>query len=360
MKLSEWKDKLYNSESIIVYGAGNYGKVAAAYLSADNILSSKILAIAVTEKSEEEAIQNISVREIRELEMYSKDKDVMVLIAVAEDKRKAIRDTLSVYGFDNVYHMDKQLLLYMKGILEKKEQLQEQLQNTLKRITNVEKKIDDLLYGINLDRVMAESSWLKKKDFSAGRSAVNNMYLYFMYKILDSGRFHSILDIGMGQTSKMIGQYVKVNTEATHYIIEDDKEWIDFCAPMLELGDNSIIYQMDYVQKDYKGEKVRVYDGFKNRLDGYKFDYLSIDAPIGYDMKQYSRIDILSILPHCLKENWIIMIDDIDRIGEYNTFEEIKSILTKNEIDYVANIYPGGDKAFGIITSGDNKFFCTI
>ena len=353
MKISEWNDKLYNSKSIIIYGAGDYGKVVAAYLADKGISFPRIIAIAVTEKQKENYLLNIPIKEIMDLREYSEDDETLVLIAVAEAKRGKIQETLSFYGFKNVCYMDIQLYYYMKGCNENSEKVNRKFRKT-------EAKIDELLCGINLDRVMSESNWLKKKDFTPGRAAVNNMYLYFLYKILDSNRFCSLLDIGMGQTSKMIGQYAKENERVEYYIVENDKEWIDFFKPNLELGDNSIIIQMDYMEEKYRGEKVRTYADFQKKLKDYKFDYISIDAPIGYDMKQYSRIDILKLLPQCLKRSWIIMIDDINRTGEYNTFKSIKDILDSSGIDYTSNIYEGGDKSFGIITSKDNSFFCTI
>lgn len=56
----------------------------------------------------------------------------------------------------------------------------------------------------------------------------------------------------------------------------------------------------------------------ENAFQGKTFDLILIDAPLGADMKQYSRIAVLESLPECLAEQFVIMIDDTDRSGEKN------------------------------------------
>ena len=40
------------------------------------------------------------------------------------------------------------------------------------------------------------------------------------------------------------------------------------------------------------------------------YDLIFIDAPLGGISKIYSRIDILSIIPKCLSEHFVIIVDD--------------------------------------------------
>ena len=46
--------------------------------------------------------------------------------------------------------------------------------------------------------------------------------------------------------------------------------------------------------------------GSKETFQGQKFDFISVDAPYGGDMRQYSRIDILNLIPNELSENFVI------------------------------------------------------
>lgn len=49
-----------------------------------------------------------------------------------------------------------------------------------------------------------------------------------------------------------------------------------------------------------------------------KFDVISIDAPIGTDL-EYSRRDVLELLPDILEKDFVILMDDANRQGERNT-----------------------------------------
>lgn len=354
MKYDMWRD-ICGNKQIIVYGAGKYGHVVVEYILSDELLKDKIISVAETVVTVED-VYSIPVKNVKDLREYSQDKDTLVVVAVAEDKQCEILNTLHELGFCNIFRMNIKLFASM----ERWSKRRKQLQNIANGTNIVEGKMNDILWGMNFDRIISQSEWLKKRDFSPGRSAVNNMYLYLMYKILDSKKFHSILDIGMGQTTKMVGQYVNYDTAASHTIIEDNCEWIEFCGSTLDLGLRSSIVQMDYAIRAFRGESVRVYEGFKKKLQGKKFDYISIDAPIGFDMKNYSRIDILDILPECLAESWIIMMDDVERMGEYNTLDMIRDVLEENNIAYAEQEYWGGEKSFLIMTSLDNRFFCTI
>ena len=88
-------------------------------------------------------------------------------------------------------------------------------------------------------------------------------------------------------------------------------------------------------------EAVRVFKGFKETFQGQKFDFISVDAPLGGDMKQYARIDVLHLIPDGLGENFVIMVDDCNRIGENNTVKEIENKLIELNIPISVGKYCG-------------------
>ena len=51
--------------------------------------------------------------------------------------------------------------------------------------------------------------------------------------------------------------------------------------------------------------------------------------------------------------------DDYNRKGEKATIAEIEEVLKKNNIVYFKGIYPGLTDCC-VLTSADNKFFCTM
>ena len=203
-------------------------------------------------------------------------------------------------------------------------------------------------------------SWLRDVSLSPGRWAVGYPYLYVMFRILNELRPKSILEFGLGQSTRMIAQYAAANKDVKHYVVEHDKNWIEFFGNDCILPENTEIVVLDYDFVSYKeAKKVRIYKGASMVFQNMKFDYISIDGPLGGDMDSYSRIDILNLLPDCLKDSFIIMLDDYNRLAEQNTGREIERILKENGIAFKASTYYG-DKDIRIWCSQDLAFYCSL
>ena len=72
-----------------------------------------------------------------------------------------------------------------------------------------------------------------------------------------------------------------------------------------------------------------------------------------------SRIDILNYMPDCLNENFCLVIDDFNRIGEQNTAVWIKEILTQNGIAFREGVY-SGSKDLYLLASADLAWLCSM
>lgn len=212
-----------------------------------------------------------------------------------------------------------------------------------------------MLWATIFNSTIAGSKWFKEVGISPGRAAVGYPFFYVLYRILDEVKPNDILEMGLGQSTKMIGQYANY-CKCDHYIVEDNLAWISFFRKGFSLSENTKFIVLETKMESYKNaEAVRVFGEFEGNCSGKKYDLICIDAPLGYDMPTYSRIDILKILPDCLKKSFAIIIDDYQRIGERNTVQDIKNILDANAIKYVTGIY-SGDKELCIICSIDNEF----
>jgi hypothetical protein len=62
------------------------------------------------------------------------------------------------------------------------------------------------------------SEWLKDTAFNAGRWAIGFPVLYVLYRILDSMKPLSILEFGLGESSKMTGRYRNAFKDAAKII----------------------------------------------------------------------------------------------------------------------------------------------
>ena len=220
--------------------------------------------------------------------------------------------------------------------------------------------ISEAVWAEIYNSTITKSRWLKDKAFSPGRWAVGYPYLYVMYRILNEVQPQNILELGLGQSTKMIGQYTSYYKGVHHQVVEHDPEWIDFFKKNYSLSERTKLIQLNREFVPYKeAEKVRVFKDFSQTFKGQKFDFISIDAPLGGDMKEYARIDVLQMIPACLAEDFIIMIDDCERSGEKRTVMEMERVLQENQILYRKGKY-SGKKDCIVIASNVLKFVCSM
>jgi len=254
------------------------------------------------------------------------------------------------------------LLARTKEIYEKTSRLENEINNQVKpglmQTLNVSREI---LWAEVFKQTITGSKWLHDVSFSPGRWAVGYPFLYTLYKALTEGMPKRILDLGLGQSSIMIQRYCHEYPDVTHIVVEHDKNWIEFFEKSNQIPTNSDILLLDLMFIDYPPATtpVRVYDSFAERLGGQKFDLISIDGPFGFDMKELSRIDVLSILPDCLFESFIIIIDDCHRTGESNMVKLILDKLSEAGISPATGEYKG-EKNVMVICSIDNSFLCSV
>ena len=210
------------------------------------------------------------------------------------------------------------------------------------------------------NNTITDSTWLRDKKFSPGRWAIGYQFLYAMYRILDETHPKHILELGLGQSTKMISQYVSANENVLHYVVEHDPEWIAFYKKANRLNQLTHIVQLDREMVTYKdAQSVRAFKDFKVTFDRLKFDFIVIDAPLGGDMKQYARIDVLQMLPDILDEKWCIMVDDTERPGETHMVQEIENCLKSQMISYAIGKYCG-KKHCTVISSKQLAFLTTM
>lgn len=202
--------------------------------------------------------------------------------------------------------------------------------------------ISEALWGEIFHDSIIDSTWLKDKSFNPGRWAIGYPAMYVLYRVLNEFHPSNILELGLGQSTKMISQYVLYHDDVHHKIIEHDKNWISFFMNSNHLSEKTQLIQKDITETTINGkDKIRCYKDFEKDIIPDKYDLIFIDAPIGESMKDYSRVDTLNIIPECLKDSFVIMMDDIDRSGERNTLNLLEDKLQINDISYKRGLYSG-------------------
>lgn len=228
------------------------------------------------------------------------------------------------------------------------------------------RKLQELVWSEVYHDTIRGSEWLTQDmAFSPGRGAIGYPVLYVMYRVLNELHPESILEMGMGQSTKMISRYILYRKgKARHYVVEHDGEWIDFFTKHYPLPDETQVVQCEIADSKLKlGEEqytnVTTYLGFDAKLGDGKYDFIVIDGPYGYRSPDFSRIDILGILPRCLKEDFVMIMDDCDRKGEQNTCQLILTKLRESGIECYAQTYTG-EKDMVIIVSKNLRFLCMM
>jgi hypothetical protein len=217
--------------------------------------------------------------------------------------------------------------------------------------------LKEILYAEIFNSTITNSKWLKNKSFSPGRWAVDYAFLYTLYKVLNDVKPTNILEYGLGQSSKMIYQYVAHFTNAFAITIEHDEKWEKYFRNAIEseYEVNVKLAELDTVK--YKGFDTLSYKRTNDIIPQKKFDLILLDAPFG--SPHYSRPQILDLIPYYLGSSFCILLDDYERPGEKETFVEVCSLLKKNKIDFTSRVY-SGIKDHVLLCSSDWRFLTSL
>ena len=223
------------------------------------------------------------------------------------------------------------------------------------------RKMDELLYAERFHDVVKDTGWFcnSMPGLMPGGGAVGYNFLLALFVILNNARPQHILELGMGQSTKVLEHYIKACGEIGSYHLagEHDEDFADYCKKKYSIGQTEII-GFDLVKEELppgSGNYSYRYKDFKKRIEGRTFDLILVDGPFGYGDPAYSRRDILDIVPICLEKDFSIIFDDYDRRGEKDTVEKLMAVLTDSGIGFHKQTL-SGEKDICIIVSESNRF----
>lgn len=196
--------------------------------------------------------------------------------------------------------------------------------------------------------------WLEELPLNIGRWAGNYSFFYVLHRILNDYQPKNILEIGLGESTKMISTYLdNFLTQSKHTVVEHNPDWVNSFTNKFKISDRSKIEVIDLELKIVNGFEVTGYKDFDIKITD-DFDLYIVDGPFGAD--RFSRYDIISLVKKFeLNKEFIILFDDTNRKGELETCDDICSILKKKKINYHTFHY-FGNKASTIIASDKYKF----
>ena len=194
---------------------------------------------------------------------------------------------------------------------------------------------------------------IQNLNLNIGRWAGNYTFFYILNRILSDCKPKSILELGLGESSKFISTYIKHYLEqTTHTIVEHDIEWITEFENKFTLNEQSKIILCPLQTVKINGHDSYTYQEFDRNVEDI-YDLYIIDGPFGSE--RFSRFDIVSKVNKFNKgSEFIILIDDSHRKGESETITVILEILKVKELTAHVSVYDG-HKHVTIITSEKYK-----
>lgn len=239
-----------------------------------------------------------------------------------------------------------------------------QLENMLKQIQKeldelkhlIQKQTTELYYANLLHDSIKDSSWLKKQAFSLYGWAANYSFIYLLFRILDKTNPQNILEMGLGQTTKVTSQYIAhKNPSAFLTVCEHNQEWIDIYKTELPQNEHIKVNHLPLEEFELEGQKNDKYKDLTLIIQNQKFDLIIIDGPTGGG-KNFPRSNIIDLIRgQHLMDNFIIIFDDAERKGEQLTIEKTKEELKERNMEFI-EFERKGLKAQYIITSKSKSF----
>jgi len=252
--------------------------------------------------------------------------------------------------------------------------MKKKILNFIRRIVgtvNLENELQIIKHKLNYEIKTAllfnnsinDCEWLKYKSFSPGSWACDYSCLYTLFRVLNDMRPKSILEFGLGQSSKLIHQYANFFNNVNAITCEHDIDWINFFKKHQDNNYNINMLQMELEEVFYKDKPTLTYKDFINELSngkkgggGDKYDFIFVDGPYGSD--NYSRSQVIHLIKNNLNESFCIVMDDYERKGEKETVQEVIDILNFEKKDFLYNVYYG-EKEHILLCSKDLRFLTT-
>lgn len=238
----------------------------------------------------------------------------------------------------------------------KNSELMNQIEPMLRRF---ERKAAESVWAQVFNNAIIGCDWLYGRPLSPGRSAAGYPLLFAMFHALNQIKPKSILELGLGQSTIMLSRYSTTHPGTMHFVAEPDYDWISFFQNEYTLSYPTRILQMPTEPVSYRNvDGIRAFKNFDKGFAGQRFDLIVIDAPFDIST-QYARIDVLRMMPACLNDNFVIIIDDVEQDGVKNTVLEMENCLKNANIPYAKGIY-SGEKDCVLLTSQNRRYLTNL
>ncbi|NNE32929.1 MAG: hypothetical protein HKN40_11225 [Winogradskyella sp.] len=200
--------------------------------------------------------------------------------------------------------------------------------------------------------------WLYELPLNIGRWAGNYAFFYVLNRILNDFKPKSILEFGLGESSKFVSKYLEYYLkDAQHTIIEQNNDWKKAFESTFNLTNRSKIVICPITTTNIKNFTVNVYEDLELKVNS-NYDLFIVDGP--YGSHRFSRYDIV-VLAQKFETNkeFIILLDDYHRKGEKDTANELLLLFKSKNIKTYSKIY-NGRKSLIVIATEKYKYIASL
>lgn len=207
------------------------------------------------------------------------------------------------------------------------------------------------IYQSSYFNSIANTDWIDDTPIASPNGGTASFsLLYIILSILKDQKTTSLLELGAGKSSSLLLQYAKhFNTSLT--IIDDDDFWLKTVTAGFS-DVNSVHAPLTTCTSNSKSIQ-----WYNCKAPTKPVDFILVDGPMAYKKDiRYNRLGILNWLPDILEKEFIIVIDDTNRVGEYELVRSIYTKLTNLGIKIGQRHIIGGNSQTILATDEYRKF----
>lgn len=238
----------------------------------------------------------------------------------------------------------------------------------LKMLTKVAASLAEVRALTSLTYALGDSFVEPATFFTDGAAATPCLQL-LLYKVLRLCRPAAVLELGSGQTTKLLAAYYHEDPRRLVVTLEENQAWGNLVLPEITRAGACHEYRVAALERRRfrcagSGREVEV-SWYRNTEDlaTRKFDLILVDGPSAPPGSRgaagYARAGFLQYLPGLLKESFVIILDDCDRHGEHATVGLLEEMLRSLRIAFV-RFDVQGTKTQSVVCSPDRAFLAYV
>jgi len=185
----------------------------------------------------------------------------------------------------------------------------------------------EAVYAHLLDQALAAAK-LDVRLFPAKRAG-NHSLLYLVCRIVDTFAPGAVLELGAGETTKLLAGFQRASRTAL-VTLESDPDWARRVARVA----GAEVTRSPLVERVVRGHATRGYD--PGAIEGRRFEMVVVDGPAGE--RRRSRWGVLDVLDRNLAEEFVVVFDDVHRLGEIDTVLEAWRLFGEKGIEVEAGL----------------------